>query len=71
IVMATNDRQGITLNMVVGIVGAIWVGWFLSGLFGTSTINQGSFSLSGAIVSLLGAIILLAKVRLARGAVTQ
>jgi uncharacterized membrane protein YeaQ/YmgE (transglycosylase-associated protein family) len=65
--MGTNDRQGIILNIVVGIVGAFLGGWLLSGVFGSSTINQGNFSLSGLLVSLLGAIILLAIVRLFRG----
>jgi len=71
IVMGTNNRQGIILNVVVGIVGAFLGGWFLSGLFGTSTINEGNFSLSGLLVSLLGAIILLAFVRLVRGLATR
>ena len=71
IVMGTNNRQGFILNIVVGIVGAFLGGWFLSGLFGSSTINQGNFSLTGLLVSLLGAIILLAIVRLFRGAAAQ
>lgn len=70
-VMGTNDRQGIFLNVVVGIVGAVLGGWFLSGFFGSSTINQGNFSLSGLLVSLLGAIILLAIVKLVRGGATR
>lgn len=67
-IMGTDGRQGIILNVVVGIVGAFLGGWFLSGTFGSSTINQGNFSVSGLIVSLLGAIALLAIVRLVRGA---
>ena len=65
--MGTNDRQGILLNVVVGIVGAVLGGWLLGGLFGSSTINQGNFSMSGIFVSLLGAIILLALVKLFSG----
>ena len=65
--MGTNGRQGIILNVVVGIVGAVLGGWLLSGLLGSSTINQGNFSLSGLFVSLLGAIILLAIVKLLGG----
>ena len=67
LVMGTNDRQGIILNVVVGIVGAVLGGWLLSGLFGASTINQGDFSLNGLLVSFLGAVILLALVKLVRG----
>jgi uncharacterized membrane protein YeaQ/YmgE (transglycosylase-associated protein family) len=66
-IMGTNGRQGLLLNIVVGIVGSFLGGWLLSGIFGSSTINQGNFSLSGLVVSLLGAVILLALVRLVRG----
>ena len=71
IVMGTNARQGIVLNVVVGIVGAFLGGWFLSGIFGMSTINQGNFSLGGLLMSFLGAIILLALVKLVRGTLTR
>jgi uncharacterized membrane protein YeaQ/YmgE (transglycosylase-associated protein family) len=66
IVMRTNGQQGILLNVVVGVVGAVLGGWFLSPLLGASTINQGNFSVSGLLVSLLGAVILLAIVNLVR-----
>jgi uncharacterized membrane protein YeaQ/YmgE (transglycosylase-associated protein family) len=69
-VMRTNGQQGILLNVVVGIVGAVLGGWFLSPLFGVSTINQGNLSVPSLLVSLLGAVILLAIVNLfRRGAV--
>lgn len=66
IVMGTNKQQGILLNVIVGIVGALLAGWFLSPLFGISTINQSNFSLPAVLVSLMGAIILLAVVSLFR-----
>lgn len=70
IVMRTNAQQGILLNIVVGIVGALLAGFLLAPLFGTGSITQGDFSLSGLLVSLLGAVILLAIVNLfRRGAV--
>jgi uncharacterized membrane protein YeaQ/YmgE (transglycosylase-associated protein family) len=59
-VMKTDAQQGIILNVVVGIVGAMLGGWFLAPLFGTGTINSNDFSLAGLGVSLLGAIVLLA-----------
>ena len=59
-------QEGILLNVVVGIVGAALGGWLLSPLFGASTINQGNFSVAGLVVSLLGAVILLAIVNLLR-----
>ena len=58
--MGTNDQQGKLLNIVVGIVGAFLGGLLLSGLFDTGTINQGDFSISSLLVSLVGAVILLA-----------
>jgi uncharacterized membrane protein YeaQ/YmgE (transglycosylase-associated protein family) len=61
-------REGILLNVVVGIVGAALGGWFLSPLVGVSTrtINQGNFSAASLLVSFLGAVILLALVNLVR-----
>jgi uncharacterized membrane protein YeaQ/YmgE (transglycosylase-associated protein family) len=62
--------EGTLLNIVVGIVGAFLAGLLLTPLFGISTINQGNFSLPAVLLSLLGAIILLAFVNLfRRGAV--
>jgi len=59
-IMGTNDRQGIVLNIVVGIVGAALGGFLLAPMLGTGTINQGDLSMSSLVVSLLGALILLA-----------
>lgn len=64
--MRTDGQQGIILNVVVGIVGAFLGGWLLAPMFGTGTINQNDFSVSGLVVSLLGAVILLAVVNLFR-----
>jgi uncharacterized membrane protein YeaQ/YmgE (transglycosylase-associated protein family) len=58
-IMGTNDRQGMLLNIVVGIIGAFLGGLLLAPLFGTGTINQGDFSFSSLLVSLLGAVVLL------------
>lgn len=69
-IMRTDAGQGTLLDIVVGIVGALLAGWLLSPLFGVGTINQGDFSLPALLVSLLGAIVLLAVVNLfRRGAV--
>jgi uncharacterized membrane protein YeaQ/YmgE (transglycosylase-associated protein family) len=70
IIMRTNAQQGIILNVVVGIVGALLAGVLLAPMFGTSTLTSGSLSLSSLLVSLLGAVVLLAIVNLfRRGAV--
>jgi uncharacterized membrane protein YeaQ/YmgE (transglycosylase-associated protein family) len=68
LVMRTDGQQGILLNVVVGIVGSLIAGWFISPLVGSATINQGDFSLAGLGVSLVGAILLLAAVNLLRKA---
>lgn len=65
-VMRTNSQQGILLNVVVGIVGAVVAGWILSPMVGGGTINQGNFSLPSLVVSFVGAVILLAVVNLFR-----
>ena len=61
-IMRTDGQQGILLNIVVGIVGAFLGGLILSG----GTINQGELSVTSVLVSLLGAVILLAIVNLVR-----
>ena len=66
IIMKTDAQQGIILNVVVGIIGAVLGGWLLAPLFGTGTINQDNLSLPSLVVSLLGAVILLAIVNLVR-----
>src|SRR3972149_11363607 len=66
IIMRTNSRQGTIADIVVGIVGAFVGGYLLSPLFNVSTINQGNFSLPALLVSLGGAVILLAISKLFR-----
>ena len=66
LIMKTDAQQGIVLNVVVGIVGAFLAGWFIAPLVGVGTINQNNFSLPALIVSLVGAVILLAIVNLFR-----
>ena len=65
-IMKTDAQQGVILNVVVGIIGALLGGWFLAPMFGTGTINQNDFSISGLIVSFVGAVVLLAIVNLFR-----
>ena len=64
--MGTSRQQGLLLDIVVGVVGAFVAGWFITPLVGVGTINQNVFSLPALLVSLLGAIILLAVVNLFR-----
>lgn len=67
LLMGTDGRQGTILDIVVGVVGAFVAGWLISPLVGVGTINQNDFSLPALIVSLVGALILLAVVKLFRG----
>jgi uncharacterized membrane protein YeaQ/YmgE (transglycosylase-associated protein family) len=65
-VMRTDAQQGVLLDVVVGIVGALLGGWLIAPMIGAGTINQADFSASGLMASLLGAIVLLAIVNLIR-----
>ena len=70
-VMKTDGQQGIVLNVIVGIVGALLGGWLISPLVGVATINQNNFSLAALGVSFVGAVILLAIVNLFRRGATR
>lgn len=65
IIMRTDAQQGILLNVIVGIVGALLAGFVVSPMLGIGTINQG-ITLATFLVSLVGAVILLAIVNLFR-----
>ena len=65
-IMRTDAQQGTLLNIVVGIIGAFVAGLVLTPLFGVGTINQSNFSLASLLVSLLGAVVLLAIVNMFR-----
>ncbi|HSV81256.1 MAG TPA: GlsB/YeaQ/YmgE family stress response membrane protein [Ramlibacter sp.] len=65
LVMRTDGQQGILLNIVVGIVGAFLGGLLISPLVGVGSINDG-ISIGSVLVSLVGAVILLAIVNLFR-----
>jgi uncharacterized membrane protein YeaQ/YmgE (transglycosylase-associated protein family) len=66
-IMGTNSQQGLLLDIIVGVAGAALAGWFLTPLFGITTINQNNFSLPALMVSLLGAVLLLAIFKALRG----
>ncbi len=66
VIMHTDGQQGLFLNVVVGIVGAAVGGWIISPLVGVGTINQDVFNVGALLVSLIGAVILLALINLFR-----
>ena len=61
-IMRTDAQQGIFLNIIVGIVGAFLGGLIISG----GSINNAGLTIQSFLVSLLGAVILLAIVNLIR-----
>jgi uncharacterized membrane protein YeaQ/YmgE (transglycosylase-associated protein family) len=66
IIMRTDAQQGILLNVIVGIIGALLAGFLIVPLIGGGSITAGDFSVSSLLVSFLGAIVLLAIVNLVR-----
>jgi uncharacterized membrane protein YeaQ/YmgE (transglycosylase-associated protein family) len=53
------QRDGLLMNIIIGIVGAFVAGIVLTPLLGIGTINQNNFSLPAMLVSVGGAVILL------------
>ncbi|MCA1197197.1 GlsB/YeaQ/YmgE family stress response membrane protein [Sphingomonas sp. R647] len=66
IVMRTDAQQGILLNIVVGIVGALLAGFLITPLIGGASITDGAFNVTSLLISFLGAVVLLAIVNLVR-----
>lgn len=57
LIMKTDAQQGLMLNIIVGIVGAV-IGGFIMSLVGGSGVD--SFNLYSFLVALLGACVLIA-----------
>jgi uncharacterized membrane protein YeaQ/YmgE (transglycosylase-associated protein family) len=66
IVMRTDAQQGVLLNVVVGIVGALIAGVVITPLIGGAPITSGTFDIMSLIASFLGAVVLLAIINLFR-----
>lgn len=60
-----HDRSNLLINIVVAVLGAFLAGYFLSPIFGVGTINQ-AITIPTMLVTLLGAVILLAILNLFR-----
>lgn len=63
IIMKTNDRQGILLNVLIGVIGA-FLGGLLFSLFGARGVT--GFNLWSLLVALVGAVVLLGIARAVR-----
>jgi uncharacterized membrane protein YeaQ/YmgE (transglycosylase-associated protein family) len=66
ILMRTDGQQGIFLNVVVGIIGAVLAGFIITPLIGGAPITSGAFDVRSLIASFLGAVVLLAIINLFR-----
>jgi len=64
-IMKTNEEQGIFLNVIVGVIGAV-IGGFIVSLFGGEGVD--GFNVSSFLVALLGAVVLIAIVKALRRA---
>jgi uncharacterized membrane protein YeaQ/YmgE (transglycosylase-associated protein family) len=64
IVMKTNGRQGLLMDIIVGIVGA-FIGGFVFNQFGAAGVT--GFNFWSVFVAFIGAIVLLAVLRLLTG----
>ena len=60
-----HDRSNLLINIVVAVVGAFLAGYFLSPIFKVGTIND-AINVPTMLVTLLGAIIVIAIVHLLR-----
>ncbi|HLP43906.1 MAG TPA: GlsB/YeaQ/YmgE family stress response membrane protein [Candidatus Nanoarchaeia archaeon] len=61
LIMGTDAQQGIVLNVIVGIVGAVIGGWVMS-LVGAGAVS--GFNIPSFLVALLGAVILIGIVKI-------
>ena len=64
LIMKSDAQQGVLLNIIVGVVGAVVGGWIMS-VLGQSGV--GGFDIYSFVVALLGACLLIAAVRVLRG----
>lgn len=64
-IMKTDAQMGALANIIVGIIGALLGGWML-GLLGIS-VADGEFNLPSILSAILGAVVLLAILKLVTG----
>jgi uncharacterized membrane protein YeaQ/YmgE (transglycosylase-associated protein family) len=60
-----HDRSNLLINIVVAVLGAFLAGYLLSPIFHVGTINE-AITIPTMLVTLLGAIVLLAIIRVLR-----
>ena len=65
VIMNTNSQQGIVLNVVVGVIGAVLGGWFMGAVGGSSATG---FSVYSFLVALAGAVAFIGIIKIFRRA---
>jgi len=63
LIMKTDQQQGIIINIIVGIIGAVIGGWLMS-IFGKGAVT--GFNLYSFLVALLGSVVLITIVKALR-----
>jgi len=63
LIMKTDPQQGVFLNIIVGVVGAVIGGWLMNS-FGESSVT--GFNLYSFMVAILGAVVLIFVVKVLR-----
>ena len=64
LIMKTDGQQGVLLNIIVGIIGAV-IGGFVMRFFGMADVS--GYNLYSFVVAVIGAVVLLAIVKMVRG----
>lgn len=65
LVMDTDAQQGVLMNILIGVVGAVIGAWLFGDVLGFgSAILAGAFSLVGILWAVLGAIVLIGLLKL-------
>ncbi len=65
-IMGTDPQQGLLMNIIVGIVGAL-IGGFIAGLLGFGSESYAFFDIGSWITAIIGAVVLIFLVQLVTG----
>jgi uncharacterized membrane protein YeaQ/YmgE (transglycosylase-associated protein family) len=63
-IMKTNAQQGMFMDIIVGIIGAVLGGWLMTNVLGQEGVT--GFNIYSFLVALLGAVVLIAIVKAVR-----
>jgi uncharacterized membrane protein YeaQ/YmgE (transglycosylase-associated protein family) len=66
LLLKSDPEQGVFMNVVVGVVGALIGGWLIAPWVGGAFATRGGFGAVGFVAALLGAVVLLALFDFAR-----